>query len=649
MATNRDRAIQEPMKTTRKKSLTAILFVLIVLLAAIQLNAERGWRRGALSAVEHVEISTGDLAVPGGQPSPGEAPQLDQRRAALPMSLAHAPEAEDDPGTPAAEPEPATGTLRVLVQEEGTGRLATGVPVKLMDVTVFQSGAAWDCVRHVLTDHEGVAEFTLVSAGRVSAHVIAAVSDGQANGKEVFISEGATSTITMRVSPAKPVVGHVEDAAGRRVAGATIWNVSQGFDGFVVGESAADGSFELPYQRPWSRLSASHPGHAPGDPVLVRDSHMEAGTDPGGTAPAITLTLSARRGRVFGRVLAPNGQPAGGVRIQLSQFEGKRDPQVQSATSELDGTFDFPDARVGTSILDARVVQGALLQEQLVVTDGGSHELVLQLCTGGTLQGSVTTPGGTPWSGAMVCADQRVYSSLGQTDAVVAADGTFVLRGQGPGEVKYRVMDEEGNELAVQTLLLLDDEVTEWHPVCAPRAPLEGHVHVAAGPPLTGWNVDAQPMRGPDAHTSWRGNRTDENGRFEVTPEAGATYRLRVFAPGASGSNFALEIVDVSIEDMPLDLVVPADRVPTGTLMGRLVDHDGNPVVAGRITVVIGEEPSYFRRATSGDDGGFELRHIPEGEIRVLDGALNSTKVLATIPAVAPGSIRNVGDIVMPE
>lgn len=531
----------------------------------------------------------------------------------------------------------ASGNVRVELREAGTGRPAPGVGVELLKHAAFESGTASGARECGVTDAAGFALFEDVPAGGVTVTAYAEIAAEGRHYVDVSVEPGETTIVPFEVDGARCTSGYVVDLAGRRIGGAEIRNVEVGLAGQVVATSKSDGTFEVPYLQRKRLLSATYPGYAPSQPRVVGVR--------GGNDEVIVLTLSPKRGRVFGRVVDERGAGIDGAQLTLSYQPQKRSSRVQATFSGSDGVFEFADAVEGVQTLDARYSGGALTRKELTVTDGGHHEVVLRLLRGGTISGQVTGPDGAPYHRAMVMVQEPRRSPIGTSYVRTDEEGGYEFPGQTPGEGAYYVMSDEFQLVAEATLTVTNGQATEWNPVAIEPSMLHGYVSSSSGASLHGWKVSAQPMRGPDAYAAWMTKKTDDAAHFEVTPPAGLTYRIRVYAPGAQRSNFALERVDLDPNAAPFDLVVPANRVPSGVLTGRIVDEEGSPMAVKFALHIDGEHDSYLM-GSSGEDGHFRINHVPPGAgvLRRRDAQGRNSPTIE-VPAIAPGETRSVGDV----
>src|SRR5690606_38602819 len=111
---------------------------------------------------------------------------------------------------------------------------------------------------------------------------------------------------------------------------------------------------------------------------------------------------------------------------------------------------------------------------------------------------------------------------------------------------------------------------------------------------------------------------TDENGGFTLQVAPGR-YRVRFdvdqltqYAFGTLDPSLA-EIFDVAAGDV---VTVDDTLIATGSMVGHLVDQDGNPVVDAFVSVQ-GDTTSHFGFTFTDADGFWRLTRLPPDDYRV--------------------------------
>lgn len=202
------------------------------------------------------------------------------------------------------------------------------------------------------------------------------------------------------------------------------------------GEGAANASLED------EEPSGYAPTYYPGVPSLAEAQRVRVGVGEELAGVSFNLLLT-RLARVSGRVVDSRGEPAVRAAVVLVPAETGRGsglPGGGGARVQPDGTFQIAGVAPGRYLLLVRPAGGPggtggeFARLTLAVTGGDVHDLFIATAPGAVVRGVVTTDLGQPLPlegrGISVSA-LGVDPSLGigGTQARVAADGTFELRG----------------------------------------------------------------------------------------------------------------------------------------------------------------------------------------------------------------------------
>ena len=160
------------------------------------------------------------------------------------------------------------------------------------------------------------------------------------------------------------------------------------------------------------------------------------------------------------------------------------------------------------------------------------------------------------------------------------------------------------------------------------RAALRGRMETSFSESSQGYEIALAPLPRPEATEpigAWafglegrvpRRVPCEADGSFEVEDLALGPYRISLLPPWANGGSWPL-LLERSYEhtsEAP-ELVL---RSQAGRIVGSLSDDRGAPVVGARIEVTDAESPDrVWPPALSAADGGFTVRHLPEGTYRV--------------------------------
>ena len=160
------------------------------------------------------------------------------------------------------------------------------------------------------------------------------------------------------------------------------------------------------------------------------------------------------------------------------------------------------------------------------------------------------------------------------------------------------------------------------------RAPLEGLVETSFSEPPEGYEVAFLPLpreATPGETPTWaaglegrvpRRVRCDSGGAFGLPDLALGPYRVMLLPPWAAGGTWPVLLersFDHGAEVRELVL-----RSQAGRISGALSDDRGAPIVGARVEVTDAESPDrVWPPELTGPDGGFLVRHLPEGTYRV--------------------------------
>jgi hypothetical protein len=139
--------------------------------------------------------------------------------------------------------------------------------------------------------------------------------------------------------------------------------------------------------------------------------------------------------------------------------------------------------------------------------------------------------------------------------------------------------------------------------------------HTLSGAPIPRAHIS---LRGSGPNARNYGALTTVEGRFSITgvvPDAyqASVDRVGFYMPAAPGGRATVEVVlhaGDKKEELKLQLA------PLGSISGRVVDADGEPVESAAVAIDTGQGPSAMRDATD-DKGRYRLEGLPPGKYRV--------------------------------
>lgn len=326
------------------------------------------------------------------------------------------------------------------------------------------------------------------------------------------------------------------------------------------------------------------------------------------------------------------GHPLGGAAVRF---------RTQTVTTGADGRFRYVSARAPKEPLLVSAPGHAAAGLYVKVPEKGDAEsVVVELLPAGTVRGRVSGRDGGAVRGAQVAVVREgmgmmaMFMPMAQGDklpapdpvALTGDDGTFVLDGMPAGKVKLRVSKVGFLDGTAGPLTVLAGETLDGVDfVLAKESALTGRVVDAAGKPvaeaMVGVDSPAEGMMGMAAQFmggSWKTARTDADGRYRVSGATEGDHKVYVEAAGYLKQNAQATLPPEGALNM--DFTLPPGHEIGGTVMRP----DGTPVAGAtvRISAAANEGANPFAamlgggtvgRATSGEDGRFSAKGLPEG------------------------------------
>jgi protocatechuate 3,4-dioxygenase beta subunit len=262
---------------------------------------------------------------------------------------------------------------------------------------------------------------------------------GQVRMESVEIGEGEEVHVVLGSEPKEPVrvVGTVTEA-GAPLADVAVVAFQEGgaiVQGMKMANTDADGHYSLTVDRPGDFIfSVSRDGFGTGQVQFFVD------------VPEVEeheLPLEMPMGRITGTVLTPEGDPATGIPVNVSEMGGvlgmaDLDQSRHFYTSD-DGSFAFEHLEPGSYVVNAgghggffsdeSLHYGAVVVEDIELTKDASVDgLEIRLATAGKLRGTVRDESGKPVPGAAIFVrdrDGRVLSNISPCTTNGAGEFTY--------------------------------------------------------------------------------------------------------------------------------------------------------------------------------------------------------------------------------
>ncbi len=424
------------------------------------------------------------------------------------------------------------------------------------------------------------------------------------------------------------IVGHVVDAAGRPLAGAS---VSTGLRGSASTETDPDGRFELggfDADAGRHRLGASLEGYLTATRSVKRD---ELATETGVSVLAEPLIL--RRGaRITGRVLDTAGRPIEGAFVSRGGYPNTTGPGI--AVTDADGAFELCGAIPGRQPVWARRAGLAADCVDVEVADEASADVEITLRPGHTIRGVVVEEGGEPVPYAEVRPEgsptmgRSYVGDSGRTDAA----GAFTLVDLPTGRASVRVFAaeraDETHQIADGTRIVLAPNRTGRIAAlvvdAGTGAPIDPFTVRLASPDRAQLRPGESALRGYDIAwlttgiTFWGTAGVLDTSREPL--QCGAITALVVSAPGYAPCTVPRAVVTADAPSS--DLVVRLERGVglSGTVTSA---ENGTPIAGARVrwfaegapTTADPNRSEAAISATTDSHGRYELVGVAPGSV----------------------------------
>lgn len=521
------------------------------------------------------------------------------------------------------------------------GRVSPAVPARV-SVRVDAEGMSMSTMMqsisnamvHASTDADGAFDLHPVAQGALT--VVAEADDGSRGELSVDVGETDLDGLVIELQPRASVRGRVLDASGRPGAGLTVQfrtkeRSSSGFsidmNGSMAGMESAttdeDGNFVIKGldagEFDVSVSAARGPSlewAQPEDPEQP-SAPLAMTLEEGQQREGVTLEVEARDGVITGVVVGPEGQPVadawvtalrdGSATAWADQLDASRRTGDETETERDDeadaeierwsqslfaeppvltdaaGRFEVRDLRAGTYGLRAEAHGEGARGFVEAVALGSDVRIELKTLAG--LEGAVRFRGKpvveyTIEVEGPARRSQQVYDPAGRYAVARLDPGSYdVIARCGDGTARGEVTIGEGPAT-------LDLDIGGW-------SELRGRVvDAATGDPIVGLTISVMGDGGPTAGSvmgmfTGMGDRTDEDGRFEVDEVPPGTGKIVFFDRDATGMGGVVAEAEYEVEaESEEDLgtitgvapsYVPPDERGTVGLTVKVATYAGRP------------------------------------------------------------------------
>ncbi len=540
----------------------------------------------------------------------------------------------------------ALARVRVHVVDGSTDRPVAGISVK-----VVPAGRDLWATEALVTNAQGVATWS-GDAGRLWVSIDRVCVSGNLDSSDLEVALGETTEYTFRLGPGGSIAGRVVDYSGRPVEGATIW-LGEGngmpFDGSPCTTSGEGGEFEIAHLSTYQSVAAYAPGLAASRALVPLMGHEGSGPAP------CELVLNGIGGKLIGRMVGPDGQGQR-TRVLVGADQSQKllrskggieyAPPPRRLWTDDDGRFEVEGLAAGDQSVQARARGIGTLDTSVSIQAGSTTEMEFVLSALGTLRGAVRLPDGSPAAEARVqLGSDRESGELFWSAVEANAKGEFSLSAPAGG----RSIDvwTEDHPLGLKAEVeIVGGQVTRWIGALPEVGIIQGRVQDETGVGLTGFRISHQPT-GTDTGI-WSGVWTDGAGSFEIPVAPDASLLLRVQPPGQPFSEGLLDLPGATVEGGPYVVTVSSSDLPLASLLGRVVDGEGNALAARKIECELtGSEPMFaVLDAESDDFGVFRIDYLPPGDwlLRIEDPDREEPWKIP-VHGLGLAEVRDLGDL----
>lgn len=324
-------------------------------------------------------------------------------------------------------------------------------------------------------------------------------------------------------------------------------------------------------------------------------------------------------GTIRGRVVKRREKkPLAGVRVELREasereWESRPGPPAQSCTTGADGTFVFEKVSAGTNSVEfcPEASSLAALERTVEVSHGNVCDLgEVQIGSGGVVTGKLLSkPGGAPVAGALIEVNDNRGNATRSTSTL--ADGCFRIEGLRPSQYRLRVPEH-----SLSSWFELNGEETREITLYLGTGVLNGLV-LKRGRPALQVAVHLQ----QEDNSGRRSTQTDSEGRFHLEGLAPGKAHLTLMpAPlyDSTGHGFGGSPIEETIDILGGENS-RTYQLPSGCIVGRVVDDSGHPVGNAAVTIFASQATGSYWPAEQpcAPDGGFRFDDLRAGEYQL--------------------------------
>ncbi|WP_051314637.1 carboxypeptidase regulatory-like domain-containing protein [Alteribacter aurantiacus] len=544
-------------------------------------------------------------------------------------------------------PSLAPGSYNVVFSQDGYGQSVQGAVINANQTTTLNAALAFisGAVSGVVRDNEGnplanasvqvllnevvVASVLTLADGSYfignlapNTYVVTASAENFATafeGVAILGNQTATASFALFPDPGR-VIGTVRDSDGNPISGVevvvrtsigrvVIGTVITGINGNYVVSNVAPGSYSV-------TASATDFQSASLGAIVVSNQDS-----------IVNFTLLENPGTIVGTIVnAQTGQPivTSNVQLRINDVNGA---VIATASTDTQGNFTFQGIAPGTYTVVASDISFQTNFATVTVGPGQTQTVNIALEPNpGFISGTITDSGtGQPISGAQINVVNEFNVFV--TSVFTNSSGEYMVPGLAPGQYSLTI-------LATDYQSILRGAIVSSNGMTVVDAALVGN---------PGWIVGTVTPAVPNtvvqlftSNNQFITNTiADPSGRYRFDNLAPGSYIVIAAAPG-----FAQGVAGATVragEETTVNLQLVANP---GTIIGTLVDTNGNPIVNGIVQVVDGAETIFGVVATD-QNGNYTVPLLPPGNYFVIASAPNfATQIIGAV--VEAGEVETV-------
>jgi len=499
-------------------------------------------------------------------------------------------------------------------------------PVKIQ---VQPDGSVKVSADPVLTGADGVATFTDLPVGAVSAKAVSAAFD-VADGTASIPANNATGFAILRFHGSGAVTGTVADPDGRPSFGANIALTANVFDqescSLTQGvaqqiQTDTSGAFNF------KAIRAGAVGVTASQTFFPTQVGAQGNLGAGQTVNFNLKLVNSISGVFSGTVFLPDGTTSAGAGVQVTANGPLPDVTV---STDANGHFQFakifPEGTYSVTLRDP--VSGGVAQDNVFLRAGQDMNRNFRLKGKGTVTVRVVDGSNNPVANAFVKLTENTFPNNEQEGAIQAANqGMVTFQQVFEGQFSVVVSDNVGRGGRTASILSGPGATVNVTVQLSSTGTVKGHFRMPDNTtPIPFASVSLIAAGRQIGQVTTDGNTDPGSFKFTFVPAGPVTLQAQDPVTGRTG--ISAGTIDTDGQELVLDVLAQA----LGTVQG-LVTSNGTPQPGANVEIFSGS----YHAATSSDSGGVYLvSGVPEGHI-VVNASMQDNFLLGSTSGMLAG------------